>query len=169
MNRKTDNELLDDVLAEAAPANFREALLDETLRIVRRRRRLRQVRNVVGMLIFMGFLGVFVRQQMLKKPSSIAIAPQPTKPVEKGYTVIHSQPLSASDVITTHPPGAIPLITSAATVEIVETTPGQFRLINDQQLLALVAAHPAVLVRTGPNSEQLVFANPQDAKGFPLN
>jgi hypothetical protein len=168
MNRKTDHELLDDVLAEAAPANFLEALLDETLRVVRRRRRIRQVRNVVGMLIILGTLGIFVRQQTLKKPS-VAIAPQAPRPVEKGYTLIRTQPLSAGNVITTHPPGAVPLITSAATVTIVETTPGQFRLINDQQLLALVAAHPAVLVRTGPDSEQLVFANPQDAKGFPLN
>jgi hypothetical protein len=168
MNRKTDNELLDDVLAEAAPANFREALLDETLRVVRRRRRIRQVRNVVGMLIILGFLGIFVRQQTLRKPS-IAIAPQPARPVEKGYTLLHTQPLLAAAVITTHPSGTMPFITSAATVAIVETTPGQFRLINDQQLLALVAAHPAVLVRTGPNSEQLVFANPQDANGFPLN
>ncbi len=168
MNRKTDNELLDDVLAEAAPANFREALLDETLRVVRRRRRLRHARNVTGMLAILCLLGIFVWQKNLKT-TSIAIVPQPPQPIEKGYTLIRTQPLSAGDVITTHPSGTMPFITSAATVAIVETTPGQFRLINDQQLLALVAAHPAILVRTSPNSEQLVFANPQDAKGFPLN
>jgi hypothetical protein len=168
MNRKTDNELLDDVLAEAAPAGFREALLDKTLRVVRRRRQIRRARNVAGMFIIVGLLGIFVWQKTLKKPS-MSIVPQGPRLAQKGYALIRTQPLSAVDVVTTHPPSAVPFITSAATVEIVETTSGHFRMINDQQLLALVAAHPAVLVRTGPNSEQLVFANPRDAKGFPLN
>jgi len=42
-------------------------------------------------------------------------------------------------------------------------------VINDDELLALVASHPAVLIRTGPHSEELVFANPKDQSGFPLN
>jgi hypothetical protein len=86
---------------------------------------------------------------------------------EKAYTLISTHPLSAGSIITIRPLASVMI--STATVEMVETSPGQFRLINDQQLLELVAAHPAVLVRTGPHSEQLVFANPDDAKGFPLN
>ena len=38
-----------------------------------------------------------------------------------------------------------------------------------KNLLALLADKPAVLIRTGPQSEELVFANPEDQKGFPLN
>ena len=46
MNRPTDNErLLDDMLSEAVPADFREALLGETLRLACRRRRWRQTRR----------------------------------------------------------------------------------------------------------------------------
>jgi hypothetical protein len=167
MNRKTDNELLDDVLAEAVPADFREALLDETLRVVRRRRRLRRARNVAGVFIALALLGLLALQKT-SRPPSIAIAPTP-KAAEKGYTIISTQPLSAGSVISTHPTSVIPFVTSTATVAVIETTSGQFHLINDRQLLALVAAHPAVLVRTGPHTEQLVFANPDDAKGFPLN
>jgi hypothetical protein len=42
-------------------------------------------------------------------------------------------------------------------------------MINDDELLALLADKPAILIRTGPHSEELVFANPEDQKGFPLN
>jgi hypothetical protein len=167
MNRKTDNKLLDDVLAEAAPAGFREALLDETLRVVRRRRRIRRTRNVAGVLAALALLGLLVLQRT-SRPRSIAIAPT-AKAAGKSYTLIQTQPLSAGSVITTRSTSAVSFVTSTATVAVVETSPGNFRPIDDQQLLALVAAHPAVLVRTGPHSEQLVFANPDDAKGFPLN
>jgi hypothetical protein len=168
MNRKTDNELLDDVLAEAAPANFREALLDQTLRVVRRCRQIRRTRNVCGILVILCLLGIFAWQKALKKPS-VAIVPQGPRLAKKAYTLISTQPLPAGSIITTRLLASGMFETSTAAVEVVETAPGQFRLINDQQLLALVASHSAALVRTGPNSEQLVFANPDDAKGFPLN
>jgi len=167
MNRKTDNELLDDVLAEAAPAGFRGALLDKTLRVVRLRRRIRRARNAVGVFVAVALLGLLVLQKT-SRPHSIVIAPTP-KPVEKSYALISTRPLSAGSIVTTRPLAAVTFETSTASVVVIETTPGNFRPINDQQLLALVAAHPAVLVRTGPHSEQLVFANPDDAKGFPLN
>lgn len=167
MNRKTDNELLEDVLAEAAPAGFREALLDQTLRVVRRRRRFRHARNIAAVFVALALLSIVLRKA--SRPSSIAITPPPPRPNEKAYTLISTQPLPASSIITTLPPNTVTFITSSPTVAVVETTSGHFRIINDQQLLALVAAHPAVLVRTGPHSEQLVFANPNDAKGFPLN
>ena len=60
---------------------------------------------------------------------------------------------------------------AASVPEIIQvaTTGGGYRLINDDELLALLADNPAVLIRTGPHSEELVFANPEDQKGFPLN
>ena len=51
----------------------------------------------------------------------------------------------------------------------IATVSGGYRLINDDELLALLADKPAALIRTGPHSEELVFANPEDQKGFPLN
>ena len=42
-------------------------------------------------------------------------------------------------------------------------------MINDDELLALVASRPAALVRLGPHSEQLFFVNPEDEKGFPVD
>jgi len=169
MSRKTDNEeLLDDVLAEAAPADFREALLDTTLRQVRRRRRLRRARNVAGVVAALLLLGALVWPKNAKQ-TPIAIAPPTKKAVEQSYTLVTTQPLSPDNMVQTHPFGTPQIITSRATVEIVQTAAENFHLINDEQLLALTADHPAILVRTGPHSEELVFANPQDAKGFPAN
>ena len=56
--------------------------------------------------------------------------------------------------------GTLPAVIEVATVS------GGFRIINDNELLALLADKPAVLIRTGPNSEELVFANPADQKKF---
>jgi len=165
MNKRTDNELLDDVLAEAV--DFREALLSRTLAAVRRRRRFRRSRNVTVFVLLFALAGIFIWQ---KNPEHgpMAVSPMMKAPV-KSYTVISTQPLPASDIVTTPTPGSVQFVTSEPTIEVVGTTTGNFRVINDEQLLALVAAHPAVLVRTGPHSEELVFANPADAQGFPLN
>jgi len=42
-------------------------------------------------------------------------------------------------------------------------------MIDDDELLSLVGSRPAALVRLGPDTEELVFVNPEDWKGFPLN
>ena len=69
MNERTDNqELLAEVLAEASPADFREAMLAETLRLARRRRQFRRVGPIAGVLVLMGLLAVFVAQHF-SKPS----------------------------------------------------------------------------------------------------
>jgi hypothetical protein len=52
---------------------------------------------------------------------------------------------------------------------MIHTGSGNFRVNNDDELLTLVSPRPAALVRLGPHSEQLVFANPADEKGFPVN
>jgi hypothetical protein len=168
MNRKTDNELLNDVLAENAPADFREALLGETLRLVRRQRRLRQARNAIGIVAVLVLLGILVWPGNNAK-NPVAIAPPAVKAAQKNYTVIVTQPLATGNVITTHSLAATQFIGSKTSIEIVQTTAGNYRLIGDEELLALLGSHSAALVRVGPHSEKLVFANPADAKGFPVN
>ena len=168
MNPEADNGLLlNDVLAEAAPADFRGAMLGETLRLVRRRRQWRQTRRVAGVFVVLGLLGFFVWQKNVpprsSAPASVARA------AEKNYQMVRTQPLPASEIVTTQPLAGGRVITSAATIEIVQTGGPDYRVINDNQLLALLASHPAALVRVGPHSEQLVFVNPADEKGFPIN
>lgn len=168
MNRKTDNELLDDVLAEGAPEKFREAILGETVRVVRRRRRIRQIRNGGGIFVALALAGLFVWQRNSPQRPT-AVAPPAIQAAEKSYTLVRTRSLSPNEIVATVSLSAGQFVSSTQAVKIVETTADNFRLIDDNELLALVASHPAILVRTGPQSEKLVFADPKDAKGFPLN
>jgi len=165
MNRKPDNEeLLADVFAEPAPADFRAAMFGETLRLVRRRRRWRQTRQIAGIFFVLGLLLIFVRQKNLPRP--VVSAPPSATAAPKSYELVRTRPLPAGAIVTTGPLRGGQFIASIAGIEIVQTTPGNFRIINDAELLALVAQKPAILIRTGPHSEELVFANPEDQKSF---
>ena len=168
MNCEPKNEqLLNEVLAEAAPADFRDAMLGETLRRVRRQRRWRQTRRAVALLVVLGLCGVFIWQKKLPR-SSIAPAPV-ARAVPKNYQLVQTRPLPASAIVSTKPLASGQLTTSAEMATTVQTHSGNYQELNDAELLALVASHPAVLIRTGPHSEELVFTNPEDQKGFPLN
>jgi hypothetical protein len=87
----------------------------------------------------------------------------------KSYQSVRTQPLPAGAIVATRPLPAGRLLASIATVEMVQTTAGNFHVLNDDALLALIGPRPAALVRVGPHSEELVFVNPADEKGFPVN
>ena len=163
MNERTDNqELLAEVLAEASPADFREAMLAETLRLARRRRQFRRVRPIAGVLVLMGLLAVFVAQHFSKP--SVGSSPLAKKIARQSYELVRTQPLPAGAIVSTRSFSAAGFTASVANVTEIATVSGGFRLINDDQLLALLADKPAALIRTGPHSEELVFANPEDQK-----
>ncbi|HEU5396328.1 MAG TPA: hypothetical protein VFV81_04120 [Verrucomicrobiae bacterium] len=167
MNRKPDhNPLLGDVFAEGT--EFRDAMLGETLRQVRRHRRARQIRMVAGVMVALALLAALVRPtRPPQKPVAVASKPA-VKTLAKTYTLVTTVPLASTAMVTTRP-FANTDIGAAGSVQIVETVPGNYRTIGDEELLALVADHPAMLVRTGTHSEELIFANPQDAKRFVPN
>jgi len=168
MNHKTDNEsLLADVLAEARPAGLRDAMLGETLRRIRRRRRWRQTRRGVVVAVVLGLCGFFFWQKNLS-PRPRAPAPV-TRAVCPNYQLVQTRPFSAGAIVVTQPLAAGQFIASGETIGVVQTRSGNYHVLDDVELLALVSSHPAVLIRTGPHSEELVFANPEDQKGFPLN
>ena len=165
MNNRTDQEsLLAEVLAEASPTDFREAMLAETLRLARRRRQFRQVRQAAGVLAVIGLLAVLVAQQFSRQPD--VSMPLAKKIVKQSYELVRTQPLPTGALISTRKFSDAQFAASVSTVVAVATVSGGFRQINDNELLALLADKPAVLIRTGPNSEELVFANPEDQKKF---
>ena len=168
MNLRPDNQnLLNEVLAEASSADFRAALLDRTLRLARRRRKFRQARRASGILA-VAILSVILARQNGREPSGIS-QPMAKQAVTPAYKLVRTELLPGSAIVTTRAfPGSRPIESSAGAVQIT-TAGGGYRSINDNELLALVAQKPAVLIRTGPHSEELVFANPEDQKGFPLN
>jgi hypothetical protein len=168
MNERTDNQnLLAEVLAEASPPDFREAMLAETLRLARRQRQFRQTRRAIGATVAMSLLAVLVVQHLSRPP--VASIPIANRIVRQSYGLVRTQPLPANALVRTRSLSAVGFAAPLPRIIEVVTTSGGFRLINDDELLALLADKPAVLIRTDPHSEELVFANPEDQKGFPLN
>ena len=67
MNDRVDQDnLLAEVLAEASPADFRTAMLAETLRLARRRRHFRQSRHGLGVFAADEFADGFCGTKVFK-------------------------------------------------------------------------------------------------------
>lgn len=167
MNHRAEQEnLLAEVLAEASPADFRAALLAETLRLARRRRKLNQARRMAGVLTLAGLLVIFAIQKF--SVPSASLRPLANNVAPRSYQLVRTQPLSIGALVRTRKLAVAQVFSPVPTVLKVSTFRGGFRLLNDRELLALLADKPAALVRTGPNSEELVFANPEDQKKFSI-
>ena len=149
-----DNKrLLGDVLAEGSIASRREALLGNTLRLVRRRRRFRQARRGVYALTLVAATVLVLSRH--GPPGSVQ--PSPARP----YTLVQTQPLRQAAVVETKTLPAGSLVMSVPTLGIFTTTAAGQRLheLSDKDLLALTAANPAVLVRLPSGSAELVFVH----------
>ena len=155
------DQFLSDVFGE--PEEFRDALLAQTLRQVRRRRIFRRCRQ--GFTAVAGVVAVAVVCWRTFQPTPLRL---PAKAPD--LVVIRSQPLPPSMIVETRPDGLTEVASSSATYALVETGAAKrlFREIDDEQLLALLAGKPAALVRRGPNQVELIFLNPEDEKGFPV-
>lgn len=154
--------LLTDTLSESASADFRAALLDETLRHARSRRRWRQARQAAGVFVIGLLVGVLMwshpDKPVSRTNSTVAtIAPE-------SFRLIETLPLPPDAVVLTPPFANLKMISTSAGVTEIATVSGGFRIINDAQLLAFASGVPMILIRTGPDSEELVFANPEDRK-----
>jgi hypothetical protein len=163
-DKNPNHDLLADVLAEEAPADFRGVLLDATLRQVRGRRRLRRSRTVVAAVVVAGALALIVSRF---GPQAVPTA----RPAAKGYQLVTTRPLPPEAMVHTQPFDLGRLVASTTTVPTVHTPRGGsgITLLDDRQLLALAGeAHPAVLVRIGPQAQRLVFVKSEDQNGFSL-
>jgi len=165
MTRRTDNErLLADVIAGESDVAFHEALLGETLRLARRRRRFRQAQRGAAVVAVLVGLAALVWQYFPPR----VVSPS----MDKGsYAIIRTQPLPAAAIVTTQPLVADLLVASVTTVNVVETLPdsGLFREIGDDELLAMVAPKVAALVRLGPHTAELVVLDPSGQDASPPN
>ncbi len=162
MNHDPDrHQLLDAVLGEAAPAEFRGALLVQTLRHVRRRRRTRQLARggLIITLLAVVSLGLWKMLFELRRPAEPAFAT---------VRVVTSQPLPRSMLVETELGATHIVASSPSTLAVIETgsVPNLYQEIDDERLLALVAGRPVALVRRGPHEAELVFVNPADQEGF---
>ena len=165
MNPPPDRErLLDDVLAESAPADFRDELLGETLRLARGRRRVRQIRRASVVLAVGCLVGILVWRNLPPRGGQ-------SRPVVAGGEVIRTQPLPAAAIVRTQPFGAGRVVGSIASVTVIRTEPAGrwLHLLNDDELLAFAAPQPAALVRVGPHAQELIFIKTAEQGGPPLN
>lgn len=165
MNHPAENNgLLQDVLAEATPEEFRAALLGETLRHARRRRGLRRARQAGAVGAAALVLGWFV----VRFAPSRAIPETTTEKIAStasSYELITTLPLPAAALVRTQPLAAGALVASSPDTITVNTTPGLgYRVIGDEELLALAAPRRPMLVRVGPDAQELIFENAGDAK-----
>src|SRR5438445_1752298 len=162
MNNSADNErLLADVLAEESDPGFRELLLGQTLHLVRCQRRFRKIRRAASaMAVIAGLL--LLAWRFLPSLSN------PPTAAAKLYTLVHTQPLPASAIVGTKPFPPSDVIASMGSVEVIATSAfaHNFRELNDDQLLDLMTPTPALLVRRGPHTAELVFVNPEDREAF---
>ena len=154
MSDRSHNErLLNDILAEERPAEFRDLVLDHTLRLARRRRHLRQAR--AASLPVALFLGLFALLRHWPAPTTSF----PTSPTPN--MVIQTRSLPPAAFVETHPLRPANLVASSSPADILSTASAGFRAreINDEELLELAAPNPVVLVRHGSHQAELVFAN----------
>ena len=162
-NQSDPDRLLDDIMTDAASSEFRAVMLEQTLRQVRQRNRVRQwSRSIaaVALVVSVPLLGwkLFVAPSKSSRSQS------------RSFGVVRSEPLNPSLIVETKL-GMVNIITSiASTAAFVETEPGKnlVKEINDDQLLALVTGRLVVLVRQGPHQAELLFLNPEDQNGFPV-
>jgi hypothetical protein len=172
MKSDTDSEnLLDDILGEAAPAEFRAALLNQTLHLARCRRRVLVVQKGAMALVLLG-LGTWLWNSAVIRPRS----PQGNRVAQQQRThqpsvgSVRSQPFDAASIIETRA-GTTPIVASIAatsSIAIVETRPSEhfFNEINDQQLLSLFAGRSAALLRAGPDDAKLLILD--EERRFPV-
>lgn len=155
MSHSPNKRLLSDILADDTDADFRAALLDDTLLFVRRKRRFRKVRN--GAYASLALVGL-----ALASFHFLASKPSFSRRVEPGYVLITTQPLPADAVVSTSQDRSVATISSSPTINFVTTTDNTapvLRQLDDEELLALLPS-PALIVRRGPHLAEVVFAEP---------
>lgn len=143
--------LLADVLAEAEPAAFRDGLLTATLAQVRRRRRLRRAlrgAGVLGAVAVLAMAGWWASGRGGRRTGELA-----------GCREVRTHPLAAEVVVTTRAFDPARCVGSQRFAAVVQTLPGDgaVRWVDDAELLALAGKRPVVLVRVGPQEQELIF------------
>lgn len=156
-NRATE-DLLAEVLASEDEHPFREALLAGTLRQARwKRRRQRAGRVGAALAVLMVLAGLGSRWFSRRSAG---------EPVEWHCAIVRTQPLPAEARVATRPFNPAGIAGTRRFAAVVETKrdAGAWRQIDDGQLLALAGARPAVLVRIGPQAQELIFLDRKNVR-----
>jgi hypothetical protein len=164
-NQDRNDDLLKDVFGEEANLDFREGLLHQTLQAVQSRKRLRRWnrRLLAGAC---AVVTLVVAAKLFLPPGEVRLRTAS----DASPFLVHSEALGADMLVRTQPGSVAMAHSSPEIVAVIRTVPGQISLeiIGDQELLALLAGRPAALVHRSPLEAELVFLNPDDQDGFPV-
>lgn len=140
--------LVADLLADAE--GWQDAMLAQTLRTVRRQRRVKKAGRMAVVAAGLLVLLTVLPTRRTAPTGSSAVSKQPT------LHIVATQPLRSSAFVRT----AI----GNCTIVTTDLTPTPE--VSDDWLLARVSDHPAVLVRETPTEAALVFVSPEDQREF---
>ena len=140
--------LVADILADSD--GWQDAILAQTLRTVRRQRRIRKAGRMTvvaaGLLVLLTVLPT--------RRTAPTVADSASGPT--ALQVVATQPLRQSAFVST----------TVGNCAIVSTDLTPVPQVSDDWLLARVSDHPAVLVRETPTDAALVFLSPEDQGEF---
>src|SRR5262249_39303026 len=110
-------KLIADVLGEDSDPALREALLGRTLRLARRKRRLGKLRRAMPAVLAIAVLLLITVRLFRPGPST---PPAPDHP----YTLVQTQPLPVTALVTTKALAAASLVQPSHSVAMVSTVRG---------------------------------------------
>jgi membrane-associated protease RseP (regulator of RpoE activity) len=153
--KRTTERLLDDLLEDAAPPEFRAALLDEALRSARRRKRARRFNMALSATAMAGIC--LLSFWKMRELSTLPVHMRQSDPM-----VVNSRPLQPGQIVTTQSGSVGEIVSSASNFTEIRTSgsSGLYQEIDDKQLLALLSDKLAVLVHYGPHQAELILLNP---------
>ena len=154
--------LLNDLLHNVAPEEFRAAVLHASLRHARWRRCRRGAAK--GLSFAVVLFGLAWWSWSVRTPETVRNGPEPRAPA---YGVVQTQLLDARLVVVTHRGLSAVVETESGMIAIVETSSEKqlYKEINDDELLLLLAGHPAGLSRQGPGQAAVLVLEPPDGDG----
>jgi hypothetical protein len=163
--KRPTKQLLDDLLEDSASPEFRAALMDKTLQSARQRRRVRRFNLTLGAAVLAGIFA-FTYQEIREPAASLN---QTSLPI---LSAAPAQALNPKQVVSTKLDSFKNVAvsdSSDSTLMVVQTSDAdQPKEINDKELLALVADKPVALIHQGPHQSELIFLNPKDENGLPV-
>ncbi len=113
--KQTTEQLLDDLLDDAAPREFRAALLDETLRTARWRKRARRFNLALGTAVVAGLCLLSIWK--MRGPVTLLVQIRQPNPM-----VVNSQPLLPGQIVTTQSGSVEEFASSTSTLAEVQTS-----------------------------------------------
>jgi len=144
-----DEQLLSAMFDDAA--EFREQLLGETLRRVRRKRRIRSIGRALLALVIAAFTiwwGLPHRATFNSAPVQVGRG-VPAEP-QAAARIVLTSPLSAGQLVTTRQDSVVMISSDKSTVA----------MLDDDRLLDLVPGETKLLVWHAPHEAELVIVGP---------